>query len=946
MSRFGLLFASQLLASAVCFGQAAAINGQILGTVTDPSASAVADATVRVSNIETGFSQTSVTTTSGLYRFNVLPLGNYEIKVEAQGFSAIRRTGIRLNAGATATVDFELQLSSVSSEIVVNAAAPAVDASRTDLGTTLSDNAVANLPLVSRNPYNFILQQPNVTGRENTEFGVPRKVNANGFNGRINYELDGSNNTESDRAGIRLLPISETWIQEVQTVSNGFAPEFGNTVGTVFNTVTKSGTNDYHGEGGWIFRRTPFSARPALLSPSTPAPELNVDSLFADGGGKIVKDKLFFFGSYEHVKRDLPSVVSVSPATVAQLGLPANYADAIPFNQNVTFFLAKADWQLNDKNRISIRYSGHRNDSPYNNGGGLVLISQTYNFVDRSHAGAVQLISALSPNSVNELRIQIPYRGQQQNAFSASGTGPSITVSGIASFGGSPNVGFVYQEKTPEFADNFSYNLGSHALKFGASARWIRDTQVQQTSATYTLPSIAAYLAAQSGTAPLGYTSFAQTLGNPSMDYDSLFSGFYGQDTWKPRANVTISYGLRYDVYVPPGAPSSAPFAYSQKFRTDKNNFAPRLGVAVGLGKWVVRASGGIFYDGFQTDQYRRAILNDGTPGYFSISLKQNAPLAPAFPTVFSGAPSGFTLPLQDITTVDPNFSTLYSINCNFSVSRQLGATAGFTATYLYTRGNRLPVYRNVNLTPSGTTLADGRPIFSGTGLQYPGFGNIISAESVGQSNYNGLNLALTKRLSHGFELFGTYTWSHALDDAPEQNNIDSAAFYLSDPTNRRRDYGNSLTDRRQVFNANAVWTPALNSQSKLSRYLASNNTLALTFNAQSGEVFNLASNQVLNHDASTPSTFQRPLFVGRDTLNAPPTVQLNVRYTRLIPITERYKGEFFGESTNLFNHTNVTGLNATAKVNAAGNITTPASLAWTSALDQRLIQLGLRLVF
>jgi hypothetical protein len=516
----------------------------------------------------------------------------------------------------------------------------------------------------------------------------------------------------------------------------------------------------------------------------------------------------------------------------------------------------------------------------------------------------------------------------------------------VASFGGSPNVGFVYQEKTPEFADNFSYNLGSHALKFGASARWIRDTQVQSTSATYTFPSIAAYLAAQAGTTPLGYSSFAQTLGNPSMDYDSLFSGFYGQDTWKPRANVTITYGLRYDVYVPPGAPSSAPFTFSRKFRTDKNNFAPRLGAAVGLGKWVVRASGGIFYDAFQTDQYRKAILNDGTPGYFSISLKPGQTLAPAFPAVFSGVPSGFTLPLQDITTVDPNFSTLYSVNGNFSISRQLSSTSGFTATYLYTRGNRLPVYRNINLTPSGNTLADGRPIFSGTGLEYPGFGNIISAESVGQSNYNGLNLTLTKRLSHGIELFGTYTWSHALDNAPEQNNIDSGAFYLSDPTNRRRDYGNSLTDRRHVFNANAVWTPTVNSQSRLLRYLASNNTLALAFNAQSGEVFNLASNKVLNGDTSTPATFQRPLFAGRNTLNAPSTVQLNVRYTRLIPISEKFKGEFFGESTNVFNHTNVTGINATAKVDAAGNITSPASLAWTSALDHRLIQLGLRLVF
>ena len=89
----------------------------------------------------------------------------------------------------------------------------------------MTDLEVHNLPLVSRNPYNFILFQPNVSGRANTEFGVPRKINANGFNGRINYQLDGSNNTESDRAGIRLIPISDTYVAEIQQVSNGFAPE-------------------------------------------------------------------------------------------------------------------------------------------------------------------------------------------------------------------------------------------------------------------------------------------------------------------------------------------------------------------------------------------------------------------------------------------------------------------------------------------------------------------------------------------------------------------------------------------------------------------------------------------------------------------------------------------------------------------------------------------------
>ena len=942
------VFLATLTLAAAAYGQASAINGQILGTVTDASGAPVPNAKVTAKNAQTGYEQSASTSSEGLYRLPVLPLGGYDINVQATGFSAFRQTGITLNSGSTVTVDVNLQVQGVTTEVVVSSAPPIIDPSRTDQGATLSTNAVLNLPLVSRNPFNFILQQPNVSGRGNTEFGVPRKVNANGFNGRINYQLDGSNNVQSDRAGIRLLPISQTWVQEVQFVNNGFAPEFGNTVGSVFNTVTRSGTNDYHGEASYFFRRTPMSARPALLPEIRPTPEVNVDGGFANAGGHIVKDRIFFFGGYERVKRDLPAPVTVSPATIAQLGLPSAFADPIPFGQNVTFFIGKIDWQLGNSNRLSIRYNGHRNDSPYNNAtiGGLFLVDRSYNFVDRSHAGAIQLVTIVSPNAVNELRFQIPYRSQRQDRFEGvTGTGPAITIPGVANFGNSLDAGFVFEEKTPEFNDNFSWTRGAHALKFGGSMRFIRDVQVQQTSANYTFPSIAAYLAAKAGTATKGYSTFVQTLGEPTISYNSLFSGLYAQDSWKPRPNITLTYGVRYDVYTPPDANGNSPFQYSKSFRTDKNNVAPRLGVAIGLGKTVVRASAGIFYDPFQTDMYRKAILQNGSPIFFNLSTPPTTSFAPSFPNIFTGTPQGFALSTQAITTVSPDFATLYSGNANISISRQLGRDLSLTATYLYTRGNRLPVFRNLNLVPSGQTLADGRPIF-GSARVYSGFGDILSAESVGQSTYNGFNVTLVKRYNYGLELMGTYTWSHSIDDAPEQNNIDSAAAGLSDPTNRRRDRGNSLTDRRHVFNGNFLYQPTLATDNRLLRYVVNNNRLSVLANIQSGELVNIGSNMVLNGDTQTGAAFQRPVGIGRNTYRVPRTSEFNARYSRLFPVRERMNLEFFAESTNVFNRTNVTGVNSTATVNSQGIITANPSLIWTGALDQRLIQLGLKFNF
>lgn len=950
LSNMGFLSRLLLVAatfSALAFGQASAINGQITGTVTDASGAPVADAKVKATNLQTGYSQDASTIGSGLFRLTLLPLGTYSLTVDASGFAPYKQTGIEINAGSSATIDVPLQVKGTATEIVVSAAAPIVDSGRTDQYGTLSANAVQNLPLVSRNPFNFILQQPNVSGRGNTEFGVPRKLNANGFAGRINYQLDGSNNVQSDRAGIRLMPISQTWVQEVQSVNNGFAPEFGNTVGMVFNTVTRSGTNDLHGDAAYFFRRTPMSARPALLAFNRPTPEVNVDAWYGTAGGRLVKDRVFWFGSYEKVKRDLPAPVTVPAATVAQLGLPANFADAIPFSQNVKFFLGKVDVQLGQKNRIALRYNGHQNDSPYNNAtiGGLFLVDRSYNFVDRSHGGAAQLVSILSPNMVNELRFQTPIRSQQQQRFSATGTGPAITIPGVANFGNSLDAGFVYEEMTPEITDNFTYNLGKHTLKVGFGSRFIRDTQVAQTSANYTFPSIAAYLAAKAGTAPRGYTSFVQSVGEPSLKYNSTFWNFFAQDSWKPRANLTVIYGVRYDIYQPPDANTGAPFEFSRKFRTDKNNIAPRVGVAYKFRKSVIRGSGGIFYDPFQTDLYRKALLNNGLPQIFNISVAPAQAIAPSFPNVFSGIPTGFTPTLQDITTVSPDFASLYSGNANVTFSREITDDIGLDVSYLYTRGNRLPVFRNINVVPTAARLGDGRPIF-GTQRYYNGFGNIVSGESVGQSKYHGMNATLRKRFSRGWEMFGTYTLSKAEDDAPEQNNIDSGAFLLSDPTNRARDWGPSLVDRRHAFSGHFVWNPTYRAGSGMGSYLLNNNKLSLFATAQSGEVFNVGSNRILNGDASTAATFQRPLNVGRNSLRAPSWFELNARYSRVFPIGERMRAEFIAESTNILNRTNVTGINSTAAVDAAGAITTQPSQAWTGAADQRLIQLGLRFSF
>jgi hypothetical protein len=215
----------------------------------------------------------------------------------------------------------------------------------------------------------------------------------------------------------------------------------------------------------------------------------------------------------------------------------------------------------------------------------------------------------------------------------------------------------------------------------------------------------------------------------------------------------------------------------------------------------------------------------------------------------------------------------------------------------------------------------------------------------VGNSNYSGLGMTLEKRFSRGFNLYATYTWSHAIDDAPEQNNIDSGANFLSDPTNRRRDRADSLTDKRHSFNMTGVFRPEFHASNHGANYLINHNQLSFTMQAASGDLFNIGSNRQLNGDASEPAAWQRPLFVGRNTLRAPAVFELNARYSRYFPITDRYNVEFLAETTNITNTLNVTGLNFTAQVDPLGNILVPAGAA-TGARDQRLIQMGVRFNF
>lgn len=207
--------------------QSESINGTIRGRITDPTGAPIAGASVTATNNANGYTRTVPSGSDGYYVLPTLPIGTYTVTVSKEGFQGLNVQNVVLNAGSEGVVDGQLQLGQVTQTVEVKGGAPVTEPARTNISRTMTETEVQNVPLTSRNPYNIIMFQPGVSGHPNPELGIPRTLNTNGLVDRINYQMDGMVDTETDRYGLRLFPISDAYISQIQTVSNSLAPEFG-----------------------------------------------------------------------------------------------------------------------------------------------------------------------------------------------------------------------------------------------------------------------------------------------------------------------------------------------------------------------------------------------------------------------------------------------------------------------------------------------------------------------------------------------------------------------------------------------------------------------------------------------------------------------------------------------------------------------------------------------
>jgi hypothetical protein len=943
-----MLLVMTLLAALCAWSQSQAINGTIRGRLSDASGAAVAGGTVEVHNTATGFARTVQSNDDGYYVIPNLPLGPYQVVITKQGFSSVKATGVRLEAGKEAVIDAPMKPATVETVVEVTNDIPVVQATQVDIGRTISTLEVANLPLTSRNPYNFILFQPGVSGHPNPELGIPRTINTNGLLDRINYQMDGMVDSQSDRHGLRLFPISQTFVREVQTVSNSYAPEFGQTTGNIFNVITNSGTNSIHGSFNFLHRWVDATARPILLSPTAAKPELKLSDYAANAGGPLIKDKLFWFGAYEHLSRGNPTPITITPANATALGIAPGLLQAGPGLLHGQFLDARVDWVINSKNTAFLRYNYFRNNFPFNtSSGSLSALDAFSDFKDRAHVAGFQLVSTITNNFLNEFRFSYPYRNNTHFSGSLTGPGPVVNVSGAAIFNGTTGAGDRFNEKIPNFNENMTWIRGKHSIKFGGS--WQENVDLQRATAftQYTFASAAAYLAAKSGATPFGYSSVQISNGGTVPSYKSMFFGLYAQDSWHVTPKLMLIYGLRWDKFLPADADPNAAFLYSRSFNSPSTNFSPRLGFAYSVtSKTVVRGSAGVFYEPPATNTWFNALLNNGNIA--SATLQPTSPGAPAFPTIVTTLPAVSTPP--SIWSVSPSFRNAYTLNFSLQVQQQIAHNDALTVGYVHTGGRNLEFLRDMNVINPTGTLADGRPVFStavnATTRLFPQFNSITLQDSGARSNYDALVANLTHRMAHGLEVSASYTWSHSIGTAPEANGFEQN-LPIQDPTNMLRDRGNSLSNRPQALTISAIIQPTWKPGNAVLRRIVNDNTFAILANLSSGDQQNIVVNRALNNDPITASV-TRPAFVGRNSVRGPNIYQVDLRYTRdIATFWERVKPQFVFEANNLFNHPNVTSLNAVATVDALGNITKAPTLAPTgTVLEGRIVQVGLGVRF
>jgi hypothetical protein len=900
-------------------------SATVSGRVADPSGASVSGASLTAVNIETNLKQTSTTDYDGRYRFPYLQVGSYKLTIEAQGFSTLTRD-LTVTVGQALDLPVRLEVAGVSAQVNIASDVPMIETVRTQLTETIRPTDINSLPLNGRNYLDLALLIPAVSPTNtgsNQRFAETSAIPGQGISiaGQRNlynsFVIDGLS-ANDDAADLTGTYYSQEVVNQFQVITSGGIAEFGRASGGVVNILTKSGTNEWRGNIYGFARNQRFDAR----NPLAPTKDLLTQAQYGGTiGGPIKRDRTFFFTNFEQTRRNYSAVITIAPTAVTTINTRLNALNyqgprvstgIVPASFDTTNFFARLDHKLNDRNQFSSRYSlYHITAVNSRTVGGLNAVSRGSGLDDTDQTVEAGNITTINSHTLNEARFQ--FTNSRLGAPINDSIGPAVGISGVANFGTATSSPLARDINLFEVVDNISTQRGAHAPKVGVDFLYNRVNIVfpGAIQGVYNFTSQNNFLTGN-------YSTFQQAFGVPSQFQSNPNIGFFFQDEWRLRSDLTINAGLRYDLQFLP-----------DPIQTDTNNIAPRLGLAFAPGdrKTVIRASFGLYYDRLPLRATSNALQRDGTK-YVVVQFSPTQAGAPVFPNVLASQPSVF-LTKPNITRIDPNIETSYSEQANFQVERELPWDALISVGYLHLHGLHIIASRNVNV-PTAPASA-GIP---NLGRPDPNWGNIGRFEGAGVSFYNGMVVSFSKRAARWANLRLSYTLSKTTDDAGN--------FFFSTPQdnfNLLGDMGLSDNDQRHRLVVSGSFQTPEGKKDGVPKALRGFQ-LSYIFTYASRLPFNILLGSDRNFDTNNND---RPVGVGRNTGRGFDFASLDMRLSRRFRITERLSFDVLAEGFNLLNRSNFGVPN-----NTFGSGTTPNATFGqpTQAFDPRQFQFGLRLNF
>jgi hypothetical protein len=860
MSRvaFTLLLCASL-ASVLC---AQSTRASLTGRITDPAKAIISGAKIAAISADTNVRYETTSSGSGEYHLANLPPSLYRIEIEKPGFKKLIKPDVSLHVQDALEIDFEMTLGSVSETVTVEGGAPLVNTESAAVSTVIDRAIVENLPLNGRSFQTLIALTPGVVLTP-AAFNDQGQFSVNGQRADANYfTVDGvsanfgvTGYIAMMQAASGALPalsasggtnslVSVDAMHEFRIHTSSFAPEFGRAPGAQVSIVTRSGTNAFHGALFDYFRNDALDARDWFVNfngLSKPAERQNdFGGVF---GGPILKDKTFFFSSYEGQRLRQPSTLQTAvPDDQSRRLAPVSirpYLNAYPvangsglgsglaqFNasfsnpSSLDAYSIRVDHVINSKLNLFGRY----NYSPssldqrgpfFSSGRVLSATNSMSSSVHTATAGVTQLISSGISNEVrlnySNHRIGIKYFMDNfggaaplpdslffPSGFSSTNSSLIFIIAGAGQYiHGKQGT---TEQRQVNLIDNLLVTKGAHQMKFGVDYRWLAPfsspaayRQFAQFSGMTATPG-----GALSGTAALVQASAFQTNALLSQNFS-----LYGQDTWKITPRLTLTYGLRWDVnpalkgknaandpFTVVGLSNPATMTLAPRgaplYETTYGNVAPRIGLAYqfgGIRNWgaVLRAGFGVFYDLGQGSL-------GGVSSFFPYSGSKNFalgafPLSPqnALPPVLSADP-----PVNSILIADPHLKLPRTYQWNVAFDQSIGSNQSLSATYIGAIGRKLLRVTN---------LLNVNPNFQFAAL----------TDNSATSDYHALQLKFQRRLSRGLQALASYSWTHSIDIA----STDAIATNLNTPgqiASANVDRGNSNFDIRHSFTSGMTY--------------------------------------------------------------------------------------------------------------------------------------------